>query len=61
MLKSKYRWALSGTPLQNRVNELYSQVTRVAHAHGSTVLCLSDFHTRCRYIGYGTSGDCFTR
>ena len=24
-LKSKYKWAMSGTPLQNRVNELYSQ------------------------------------
>ncbi|CAG9463875.1 unnamed protein product [Pedinophyceae sp. YPF-701] len=25
-LNAKYRWALSGTPLQNRVNELYSQI-----------------------------------
>jgi SNF2 family DNA or RNA helicase len=26
LLRSKYRWALSGTPLQNRVAELYSQI-----------------------------------
>ncbi len=25
-LKAKYRWCLSGTPLQNRVGELYSLV-----------------------------------
>ncbi|KAL6765024.1 SNF2 family N-terminal domain-containing protein [Haematococcus lacustris] len=25
-LKAKYRWALSGTPLQNRVAELYSLI-----------------------------------
>lgn len=25
-LKSKYKWCLSGTPLQNRVGELYSLV-----------------------------------
>jgi SNF2 family DNA or RNA helicase len=25
-LEARYRWALSGTPLQNRVTELYSQI-----------------------------------
>ena len=26
-LQSRYKWALSGTPLQNRVGELYSLVS----------------------------------
>ena len=28
-LDSKYKWALSGTPLQNRVGELYSLIRSV--------------------------------
>lgn len=28
-LESSYKWALSGTPLQNRVGELYSLVSSI--------------------------------
>ena len=33
-LDSKYKWALSGTPLQNRVGELYSLIRLVQVSSG---------------------------
>lgn len=38
-LESSFKWALSGTPLQNRVGELYSLVSIIGD-HSITVICI---------------------
>lgn len=43
-LKSKHKWCLSGTPLQNRVGELYSLVRFVWPSEALLQLCDKVYH-----------------
>ncbi|KAL3509806.1 hypothetical protein ACH5RR_029207 [Cinchona calisaya] len=54
-LKSSYKWALSGTPLQNRVGELYSLVRFLEIIPYSFYFCKD---CDCRALDYSTSTDC---
>ncbi|GAB2215035.1 hypothetical protein Drorol1_Dr00019409 [Drosera rotundifolia] len=54
-LESSYKWALSGTPLQNRVGELYSLVRFLQIVPYSYYLCKD---CDCRTLDYSSSGDC---
>ncbi|KAE8729967.1 Helicase protein with RING/U-box domain isoform 2 [Hibiscus syriacus] len=54
-LESLYKWALSGTPLQNRVGELYSLVRFLQIVPYSYYLCKD---CDCRILDYGTSREC---
>ncbi|WOL15160.1 L-ascorbate oxidase [Canna indica] len=57
-LVSSYKWALSGTPLQNRVGELYSLVRFLQIWPYSFYLCKD---CDCKVLDYGSSGrDCDT-
>lgn len=51
-LKSRYKWALSGTPLQNRVGELYSLVRFLQIVPYSYYFCKD---CDCRTLDYSTS------
>ncbi|XP_027061405.1 DNA repair protein RAD16-like isoform X1 [Coffea arabica] len=54
-LQSLYKWALSGTPLQNRVGELYSLVRFLEIVPYSYYYCKD---CDCRSLDYSTSTDC---
>ncbi|CAI9090249.1 OLC1v1024980C1 [Oldenlandia corymbosa var. corymbosa] len=54
-LKSSYKWALSGTPLQNRVGELYSLVRFLGISPYSFYFCKD---CDCRTLDYSSTGDC---
>lgn len=54
-LQSKYKWALSGTPLQNRVGELYSLVRFLQIVPYSYYFCKD---CDCRMLDYSTSAEC---
>ncbi|CAA2946667.1 DNA repair RAD16-like [Olea europaea subsp. europaea] len=54
-LQSSYKWALSGTPLQNRVGELYSLVRFLQIVPYSYYFCKD---CDCRSLDYSTSTDC---
>lgn len=54
-LESSYRWALSGTPLQNRVGELYSLVRFLRIVPYSFYLCQD---CDCRTLDYSSSKQC---
>ncbi|KAL2483664.1 Helicase protein with RING/U-box domain [Forsythia ovata] len=54
-LQSSYKWALSGTPLQNRVGELYSLVRFLQIVPFSYYFCKD---CDCRSLDYSTSTDC---
>ncbi|KAI5660601.1 hypothetical protein M9H77_19924 [Catharanthus roseus] len=54
-LKSSYKWALSGTPLQNRVGELYSLVRFLEIVPFSYYFCKD---CDCRTLDYSSSTDC---
>ncbi|KAI4334124.1 hypothetical protein L6164_018855 [Bauhinia variegata] len=54
-LESSYRWALSGTPLQNRVGELYSLVRFLQIVPYSYYLCKD---CDCRTLDHSSSKDC---
>ncbi|PKA46702.1 Putative SWI/SNF-related matrix-associated actin-dependent regulator of chromatin subfamily A member 3-like 2 [Apostasia shenzhenica] len=54
-LHSLYKWALSGTPLQNRVGELYSLVRFVQIFPYAFYLCKD---CDCKILDYSTSKDC---
>eukprot|EP00258_Populus_trichocarpa_P024901 XP_024440920.1 DNA repair protein RAD16 isoform X3 [Populus trichocarpa] len=54
-LDSSYKWALSGTPLQNRVGELYSLVRFLQIVPYSYYLCKD---CDCRTLDYGSSTQC---
>lgn len=54
-LQSSYKWALSGTPLQNRVGELYSLVRFLQIVPYSYYFCKD---CDCRCLDYSTSADC---
>lgn len=46
-LESKYKWCLSGTPLQNRVGELYSLVRFLGGDPFSFYFCKLNHNFRC--------------
>ncbi|XP_057954721.1 DNA repair protein RAD16 [Malania oleifera] len=54
-LESSYKWALSGTPLQNRVGELYSLVRFLRIIPYSYYLCKD---CDCRKLDYSSSTEC---
>ncbi|KAK4398038.1 ATP-dependent helicase rhp16, partial [Sesamum angolense] len=54
-LQSSYKWALSGTPLQNRVGELYSLVRFLQIVPYSYYFCKD---CDCRVLDYSTSAEC---
>ncbi|CAL9778685.1 unnamed protein product [Musa acuminata subsp. burmannicoides] len=54
-LKSFYKWALSGTPLQNRVGELYSLVRFLQIWPYSFYLCKD---CNCKVLDYGSGKIC---
>ncbi|XP_042422909.1 DNA repair protein RAD16-like [Zingiber officinale] len=54
-LESFYKWALSGTPLQNRVGELYSLVRFLQIWPYSLYFCKD---CDCKILDYGSSRDC---
>ncbi|XP_061356483.1 ATP-dependent helicase rhp16 isoform X2 [Gastrolobium bilobum] len=54
-LESSYRWALSGTPLQNRVGELYSLVRFLQIVPYSYYLCKD---CDCRTLDHSSSKQC---
>ncbi|XP_021300424.1 DNA repair protein RAD16 isoform X2 [Herrania umbratica] len=54
-LESLYKWALSGTPLQNRVGELYSLVRFLQIVPYSYYLCKD---CDCRTLDYSSSTQC---
>lgn len=54
-LQSSYKWALTGTPLQNRVGELYSLVRFLEIVPYSYYFCKD---CDCRSLDYSTSTDC---
>ncbi|PIN08299.1 Nucleotide excision repair protein RAD16 [Handroanthus impetiginosus] len=54
-LQSSYKWALSGTPLQNRVGELYSLVRFLQIVPYSYYFCKD---CDCRSLDYSTSAEC---
>ncbi|KDP22729.1 hypothetical protein JCGZ_01831 [Jatropha curcas] len=54
-LESSYKWALSGTPLQNRVGELYSLVRFLQIVPYSYYLCKD---CDCRTLDYRSSAQC---
>ncbi|KAJ4828711.1 hypothetical protein Tsubulata_038329 [Turnera subulata] len=54
-LDSSYKWALSGTPLQNRVGELYSLVRFLQITPYSYYLCKD---CDCRTLDYRSSSTC---
>ncbi|CAL1407082.1 unnamed protein product [Linum trigynum] len=54
-LDSSFKWALSGTPLQNRVGELYSLVRFLQIVPYSYYLCKD---CDCRILDYGSSSQC---
>ncbi|GMH12044.1 hypothetical protein Nepgr_013885 [Nepenthes gracilis] len=54
-LESNYKWALSGTPLQNRVGELYSLVRFLRIVPYSYYLCKD---CDCRTLDYSSSTEC---
>ncbi|EEF37546.1 DNA repair protein RAD16 [Ricinus communis] len=54
-LESSYKWALSGTPLQNRVGELYSLVRFLQIVPYSFYLCKD---CDCRILDYRPSTQC---
>ncbi|KAL9235873.1 hypothetical protein vseg_010605 [Gypsophila vaccaria] len=54
-LASSYKWALSGTPLQNRVGELYSLIRFLQIAPYSYYLCKD---CDCMTLDYSTSSEC---
>ncbi|KAG0481555.1 hypothetical protein HPP92_012413 [Vanilla planifolia] len=56
-LSSVYKWALSGTPLQNRVGELYSLVRFVQIYPYSFYLCKD---CDCKILDYSTTKDCLS-
>jgi DNA repair protein RAD16 len=51
-LKAKYRWCLSGTPLQNRVGELYSLVRFLGADPFSYYFCKS---CDCKELNWNVS------
>lgn len=54
-LQSSYKWALSGTPLQNRVGELYSLVRFLQVNPYSFYLCKD---CDCNVLDYGSTKSC---
>uniref|UniRef100_A0A5B7BR46 Putative DNA repair protein RAD16 n=1 Tax=Davidia involucrata TaxID=16924 RepID=A0A5B7BR46_DAVIN len=54
-LESSYKWALSGTPLQNRVGELYSLVRFLQIIPYSYYFCKD---CDCRSLDYSSSTEC---
>ncbi|XP_021745946.1 DNA repair protein RAD16-like [Chenopodium quinoa] len=54
-LQSSYKWALSGTPLQNRVGELYSLIRFLQIVPFSYYMCND---CDCRTLDYSSSGEC---
>ncbi|XP_020692984.1 ATP-dependent helicase rhp16 [Dendrobium catenatum] len=54
-LRSFYKWALSGTPLQNRVGELYSLVRFIQIDPYSFYLCRD---CNCKVLDYSSTKDC---
>ncbi|KAL0697319.1 hypothetical protein Bca4012_053441 [Brassica carinata] len=54
-LEATYRWALSGTPLQNRVGELYSLIRFLQISPYSYYFCKD---CDCRILDYTTHADC---
>ncbi|CAJ2654829.1 unnamed protein product [Trifolium pratense] len=54
-LESSYKWALSGTPLQNRVGELYSLVRFLQIVPFSYNLCKD---CDCRILDHSSSKEC---
>ncbi|KMT02025.1 hypothetical protein BVRB_9g208500 isoform A [Beta vulgaris subsp. vulgaris] len=54
-LESSYKWALSGTPLQNRVGELYSLIRFLQIAPYSYYFCKD---CDCRTLDYSSSTEC---
>ncbi|XP_051151809.1 DNA repair protein RAD16 isoform X2 [Andrographis paniculata] len=54
-LQSSYKWALSGTPIQNRVGELYSLIRFLQMVPYSYYFCKD---CDCRQLDYSPSGDC---
>ncbi|KAK1389047.1 ATP-dependent helicase rhp16 [Heracleum sosnowskyi] len=54
-LKSSYKWALSGTPLQNRVGELYSLIRFLQISPYSYYFCKD---CDCRTLDYSSNTDC---
>uniref|UniRef100_A0A7N0TAN8 Helicase ATP-binding domain-containing protein n=1 Tax=Kalanchoe fedtschenkoi TaxID=63787 RepID=A0A7N0TAN8_KALFE len=54
-LESSFKWALSGTPLQNRVGELYSLI-RFLHINPYSYYFCKDCD--CKTLDYSASSDC---
>ncbi|XP_068647111.1 DNA repair protein RAD16 isoform X2 [Aristolochia californica] len=54
-LESSYKWALSGTPLQNRVGELYSLIRFLQLLPYSYYFCKD---CECKKLDYSTSSQC---
>ncbi|KAK1427293.1 hypothetical protein QVD17_15976 [Tagetes erecta] len=54
-LESSYKWALSGTPLQNRVGELYSLVRFLQITPYSYYMCKD---CDCKVLDYSSNSSC---